>query len=163
MAAKMFNDCNHEHPLGKGGPPENGSEEESCRSSVVEHSLGKREADGSIPSGSTKYKAKVVSRFWQKVSYPRNTTCWLWVGALDRWLYGQFKPVSRSSPLRAHRVAWELLRGPIPDGMSVLHSCDNPRCCNPEHLRLGTHADNMDDKRKRGRAWRGGPRKKEVA
>jgi hypothetical protein len=51
-----------------------------------------------------------------------------------------------------HRLAWELANGPIPDGMQVLHKCDNPRCCNPDHLFLGTQQVNMADMARKGRA-----------
>ena len=55
-----------------------------------------------------------------------------------------------------HRLAWELFNAePIPDGLYVLHSCDNPGCCNPNHLRVGTAADNANDRETRGRANRG--------
>lgn len=53
----------------------------------------------------------------------------------------------------SHRVAWELTNGPIPDGMLVLHSCDNPPCCNIEHLWLGTQKENMSDMIKKGRNY----------
>ncbi|MGH7024521.1 MAG: HNH endonuclease signature motif containing protein [Caulobacteraceae bacterium] len=52
----------------------------------------------------------------------------------------------------AHRLAWELANGPIPDGLLILHKCDNPVCCNPDHLFLGTAADNHADCAAKGRA-----------
>jgi hypothetical protein len=128
-----------------------------CLSSVVEHFIGNEEVDGSIPSGSTIYLPRVVASFWSKVDVkPRRLgkpeSCWNWRGAVDRYGYGQFKPLAGTSPLRAHRVAWEIWHlVDIPDGMQILHSCDNPRCCNPNHLRPGTHTENMADKVARGR------------
>ena len=124
-----------------------------CDSSVVEHPLGKREVESSILSRST------ISRFWGKVEDGGDNQCWPWAGSLDRYGYGQFKAKSRTAPKRSHRMMWEIVNGPIPAGMAVLHSCDNPRCCNPRHLRIGTHQENMDDKRARNRVWKGGPRK----
>lgn len=97
----------------------------------------------------------IAARFWSKVDVARprldKDPCWEWREGLDTKGYGQFTPVSCASPLRAHRVAYELIKGPIPSGMQVLHSCDNTRCCNPNHLRVGTHQDNMRDMTERGR------------
>lgn len=140
------------------------AQQSRCRSSVVEHVIGNDEAEGSIPSGSTTYNPKVVALFWSKVEVKpdrlKRGLCWNWRASVDRWGYGQFKPVFGASPLRAHRVAWEIWSGQdVPDGMHILHSCDNPRCCNPEHLRIGTHQDNMNDKVSRGRSGLGAPRK----
>lgn len=69
--------------------------------------------------------------------------CWEWQGTITRWGYGQFK--THGVLWRAHRLIFTLVNGPIPDGLVVRHACDNRRCCNPAHLELGTHDDNMAD------------------
>jgi hypothetical protein len=78
--------------------------------------------------------------------------CLLWTGHTTGNGYGGIK--HRGRTLRAHRVSYELHTGPIPAGMEVLHRCDVPACVNPEHLFLGTHADNMKDKSAKGRVAR---------
>jgi len=80
---------------------------------------------------------------------PDPDSCWLWTGAVNNAGYGKFQLDGRT--LGAHKVAWQLANGPVPDGMLVCHRCDNPPCCNPAHLFLGTAADNTQDMHQKGR------------
>lgn len=95
-------------------------------------------------------------RFWSKVDQAGGSeACWPWVSATDRDGYGVFTIAGEGAhhTERAHRVAWSLARGPIPDNAPVImHTCDNPPCCNPSHLRPGTLADNNRDRAKKGRS-----------
>lgn len=96
-----------------------------------------------------KLTPKQVERFWIKVAVPTDRSlCWLWTAALGSDGYGQY------GEYRAHRMAWYLTHGTIPDGLHVLHKCDNPPCVNPSHLFMGTHANNMLDRSVKGRANR---------
>lgn len=89
------------------------------------------------------------TKFWGWVD--KSGDCWVWTAARKKDGYGWFH-VGPKKKL-AHRVAWELAHGePPPDGLLVLHSCDNPPCVRPEHLRLGTNADNAADRVARGRS-----------
>ena len=96
-------------------------------------------------------RAPVEVRFWRQVE--KSEGCWLWIGHRQPSGYGRMTvPVGGGHrKVRAHRVAWELHNGPIPDGMQVCHRCDNPPCVRPEHLFLGTSQDNTNDKIAKGR------------
>ncbi|MGO4763838.1 HNH endonuclease signature motif containing protein [Cupriavidus campinensis] len=76
--------------------------------------------------------------------------CWEWVGSKDRKGYGRMWVRGRGNT-PAHRASYEIHKGPIPDGFCVLHACDNPQCVNPDHLSLGSLADNNADMRRKGR------------
>lgn len=94
----------------------------------------------------------LADRFWEKVAIGEPGECWPWQASRHgRTGYGQFFVRVGASPVHTHRQAWELAVGEIPDGLSVLHTCDNPPCCNPAHLFLGTQADNMADMTAKGR------------
>jgi len=95
-------------------------------------------------------------RLWARVVRGAPDACWEWQGATDKDGYGRIGRGGRGAPNNpAHRVAFEISRGPIPYGLLVCHHCDNPPCCNPAHLFLGTHQDNQADKVAKGRQARG--------
>ena len=91
-----------------------------------------------------------VAAFWSKVDRRGPEECWPWKAARHPAGYGTFWNGARL--VKAHRHAWTLLVGPIAEGLCALHRCDNPPCCNPAHMFLGTDADNQRDARAKGRA-----------
>lgn len=89
----------------------------------------------------------LVTRFWEKVQ--KSDGCWEWTAHRGYFGYGRIMVAKKAQP--AHRISWELANGPIPKGLFVCHSCDNPPCVRPDHLFLGTQADNMRDMGNKGR------------
>lgn len=97
----------------------------------------------------------LADRFWEKVD-KSGGGCWLWTGTVTDRGYGSVNTGGKHGPSRgAHRVAWELTHGPIPKGMVVCHSCDNPPCVRPDHLFLGSQRANLRDASAKKRTMRG--------
>lgn len=98
------------------------------------------------PEDKAGHHLPLSSKFFNRVE--KTDYCWIWTGPKRKgyghvWVNGE--------TVRAHRASWILSFGAIPDGLLVLHKCDNPSCVNPEHLYIGTHSDNMRDKVERDR------------
>jgi hypothetical protein len=89
---------------------------------------------------------------WRNVRLDRTTGCWNWQGHTVSDGYGSKRVNGRK--MHAHRLSYLAFVGDIPSKLLVCHSCDNPACCNPEHLFLGTNTDNMRDMFRKGRANR---------
>jgi hypothetical protein len=94
-------------------------------------------------------RQKDKDRLLSRIVIGGTDECWPWRGALGTWGYGAFTLGGRA--LNASRATYALLVGEIPAGMVVCHSCDNPACCNPSHLWVGTQADNIHDCNRKGR------------
>jgi hypothetical protein len=94
------------------------------------------------------FSKKTMKSFEAKYQANETTGCWEWTASRARGGYGQFTTSINDGRMwyRAHRFSYVAHKGKIPEGMVVMHSCDSPRCVNPDHLRLGTQADNMRDR-----------------
>lgn len=98
-----------------------------------------------------KHGRTAADRLWERIDRSQSG-CWEWPGATNVKGYGVIRSMVgyQVTTHATHRVAWESEVGPIPAGMFVCHVCDNPRCCRPDHLYLGTSADNTRDREQRG-------------
>jgi hypothetical protein len=101
-----------------------------------------------------KYSKKFIKRFWNKAESKSKDGCWEWQKATQSKGYGSVN-IGNGKTALAHRVAYEITYGTIPDGLNVLHHCDNRRCINPKHLFLGTCEDNSRDMVNKGRQAKG--------
>lgn len=100
-----------------------------------------------------KLKGPAKDRFWECVEV--SDGCWEWTGGKDSHGYGHLRADNWRKKVGAHRFSYELHFGPIGAGLEILHQCDNPGCVRPDHLKVGTHADNMREMVARGRGYRG--------
>jgi hypothetical protein len=100
------------------------------------------------PPGRGESKRPLLDRLISRVRFGV-TDCWHWCGAANQFGYGRMTFNGRLQV--AHRLSWEAFNGAIPDGLSVLHTCDNASCINPAHLWLGTYSDNTRDAWAKGR------------
>lgn len=120
---------------------------------MVRNRIPERGPDGRAIAAGVVTVQDRADDFWGQVN--KGGDCWLWEGKQNpRHRYGQFYVGwngARYLEMRAHRVAWEIVNGPIPKGMHILHHCDSPLCVNPAHLWMGTHSDNMKDAAAKGR------------
>jgi hypothetical protein len=97
-------------------------------------------------ANAARWTQSLSERFWSKVQ--KTDCCWNWIGSITDG-YGYFKVGGKT--LKATRVSWELANGPIPEGLWMLHHCDNRKCVRPDHLFPGTQQDNVDDMMAKGR------------
>lgn len=102
---------------------------------------------GPLPAGAE--LQKLERRLWAKIDKGAPEECWEWTARRNADGYGQFYLEGKLA--LAHRMAWWLIHSSIPESICVLHTCDNPPCCNPNHLFLGTKADNAEDRDGKGR------------
>lgn len=92
-----------------------------------------------------------AERFWMRVAVGEPDVCWPWQSHRNKAGYGRAGNGQRGRTTVAHRIAYALTFGELPDDQLVCHRCDNPPCCNPAHLFLGSHQENADDRERKGR------------
>lgn len=104
---------------------------------------------------------KTIKKFWSRVNIKGPDECWPWIGPGVYDNHGQPAAVTSLGSVSAKiaRWAYALTKGGLQPGFVVMHECDNPLCCNPDHLIQATQGENMKDMARKGRAWKGGPRR----
>lgn len=108
-----------------------------------------------MPRHCNKPRKSFAERFWSKVDASSLTGCWIWLGGHTNVGYGLIRAPEGKRNMLAHRASYEMHHGPIPDGMLVCHTCDNPRCVRPDHLFVGAPKTNTQDAVRKGRISHG--------
>lgn len=98
---------------------------------------------------------ELPTRIESKIQPEPNSGCWLWLGGTNQKNYGHIWSSELKRHERAHRMVYQILIGAIPAGQQLLHRCDNPYCVNPDHMFVGSNAENMADRDAKGRQARG--------
>ena len=124
-------------------------EVKGCESKVIARNACRKHYLRLWKKHASKWKTTLLEKFTERCIPVTETGCWLWLGKIEKKGYGVFR--MKTKGIKAHRLAYELLVGPIPKGMYVCHKCDVRSCVNPSHLFLGTQRDNMDDMKRKGR------------
>ena len=132
-----------------------------CKRTFLVASAGRKQAWCSSSCSNKRALKDWKKRFWSKVAIGITAKCWPWTAGRDRHGYGRFALPGGATTVRAPRFAWILSRRKkVPAAKIIMHKCDNPPCCNPSHLRLGTHTQNRRDCVRKGRARFGNKKEK---
>lgn len=111
------------------------------------------ERRGSMSLEKYEWKNKISRIFWSKVDIKSKDECWNWLRCVNGWGYGvACLNDGKGGIMLSHKLAYILTKGDIPDGLQVQHLCNNPACCNPQHLELGTNSKNMKYMVEQGRS-----------
>ena len=148
--------CSHQcKSLARAESAKGGTVERSCAycgaSFVIHPSDAARRVYCSLACKHLGRRQQTIARFWANVD--QSSECWEWKAARDPYGYGAARYEAKK--IHSHRLAYILTYGPIPKGMQICHRCDNPPCCRPDHLFLGTAADNAADREQKGRGRHG--------
>lgn len=130
---------------------------QSCRAEFVPLRLTTEQKFCSQQCGAGGATRSFEELFWERVSKDGPGGCWIWIGSRNKLGYGfvRKRVNGKTVSIRAHRYAWEMTNGPIEQGLFACHHCDRPSCVNPDHLFIGTAADNVADMRAKGRGVHG--------